>query len=116
MDEGVDIPAADFALIIASSSNPRQYIQRRGRVLRKDKLNPGKIANIYDLCILPSSNYNGDKQFASMIQSEISRISEFAEHSINSNFTLNFIEDKKIDFGIASDMRTKSTLIDTEND
>jgi len=116
LDEGVDIPAADFALIIASSSNPRQYIQRRGRVLRKDKLNPGKIANIYDLCILPSSNYNGDEQFASMIQSEISRISEFAEHSINSNFTLNFIEDKKIDFGIASDMRTKSTLIDTEND
>lgn len=116
LDEGVDIPAADFALIIASSSNPRQYIQRRGRVLRKDKLNPGKLANIFDLCILPSSNYDGDKQFAPMVVAEISRIREFAEHSNNSNFTLNFIEDKKIDYGIASDMHLNNALIDTEDD
>jgi len=34
LDEGVDIPAVDGALILASSTNPRQYIQRRGRVLR----------------------------------------------------------------------------------
>mgnify|MGYP001470334530 CR=1 FL=1 len=39
LDEGVDIPAADHALILASSSNKREYIQRRGRVLRVDKNN-----------------------------------------------------------------------------
>ena len=35
LDEGVDIPSIDHALIIASDQNPRQHIQRRGRVLRK---------------------------------------------------------------------------------
>ena len=35
LDEGIDIPIINRALILASSSNPREYIQRRGRVLRK---------------------------------------------------------------------------------
>ena len=35
LDEGVDIPAATHALILASSKNPREFIQRRGRILRK---------------------------------------------------------------------------------
>ncbi len=35
LDEGVDIPAVSHAFILASSQNPRQFIQRRGRVLRK---------------------------------------------------------------------------------
>ncbi len=35
LDEGVDIPDVSHALILASSQNPRQFIQRRGRVLRK---------------------------------------------------------------------------------
>jgi superfamily II DNA or RNA helicase len=39
LDEGVDIPAVSHALILASSQNPRQFIQRRGRVLRRS---PGK--------------------------------------------------------------------------
>jgi len=116
LDEGVDIPAADYALIIASSSNPRQYIQRRGRVLRKDSLNPGKVANIFDLCVMPSSNYYGDKQFAPMVESEIGRIKEFAENSNNSNFTLNFIEDKKIDFGITVGMSKNKPSVDIEED
>lgn len=34
LDEGVDIPKVSHALILASSQNPRQFIQRRGRVLR----------------------------------------------------------------------------------
>ena len=46
LDEGVDIPAADHALILASSSNKREYIQRRGRVLRIDKNNFSKSKNI----------------------------------------------------------------------
>lgn len=51
LDEGIDIPAADTALILASSRNPREYIQRRGRVLRKA---PGKLtARIHDLLVLP---------------------------------------------------------------
>ncbi|MBL3199900.1 type III restriction endonuclease subunit R, partial [Klebsiella pneumoniae] len=46
LDEGVDIPAVSHALILASSKNPREFIQRRGRVLRKS---PTKsMSYVYD--------------------------------------------------------------------
>lgn len=49
LDEGVDIPRVDRALILASSSNPREYIQRRGRVLRTS---PGKYsAEVFDVLV-----------------------------------------------------------------
>ncbi len=52
LDEGVDIPQATTAIIMASSGNPREYIQRIGRVLRRW---PGKdIATIHDLVVAPS--------------------------------------------------------------
>jgi DNA phosphorothioation system restriction enzyme len=51
LDEGVDIPATRTAYILASSTNPRQFIQRRGRVLRRS---PGKTrAQIYDFLVVP---------------------------------------------------------------
>ena len=53
LDEGVDIPVVSHALILASSQNPRQFIQRRGRVLRKV---PGKhLAVIHDAIVVPTS-------------------------------------------------------------
>ena len=52
LDEGVDLPAVDRALILASSSNPREFIQRRGRVLRRS---PGKYsAVIHDALVIPN--------------------------------------------------------------
>jgi superfamily II DNA or RNA helicase len=51
LDEGVDIPAIQTAVILSSSGNPRQFIQRRGRVLRP---HPNKErATIYDMIVLP---------------------------------------------------------------
>lgn len=51
LDEGVDVPSIQTAFILASSTNPKEYIQRRGRVLRKY---PGKqYADIYDFITLP---------------------------------------------------------------
>ncbi len=51
LDEGVDIPAIRRAFLLASSTNPRQFIQRRGRVLRRF---PGKDqAEIYDFFVIP---------------------------------------------------------------
>jgi superfamily II DNA or RNA helicase len=55
LDEGVDIPATKNAVFCASTGNPRQYIQRRGRVLRKSK--DKSYANIYDIIIAPQDNY-----------------------------------------------------------
>lgn len=51
LDEGVDIPRAEHAIFCSSTGNPRQFVQRRGRVLRKDK-NKEK-AKIWDLVVLP---------------------------------------------------------------
>jgi DNA phosphorothioation system restriction enzyme len=52
LDEGVDVPATKVAFILASSTNPKQFIQRRGRLLRRS---PGKRrAEIYDYFASPS--------------------------------------------------------------
>lgn len=53
LDEGVNIPGIRTAFIMASSTNPKEYIQRRGRVLRK--ANGKKYAVIYDFITLPRS-------------------------------------------------------------
>src|SRR5690606_28753336 len=51
LDEGVDIPQVRRAFILASSTNPRQFIQRRGRVLRRAE---GKdYAEIFDFVVVP---------------------------------------------------------------
>jgi superfamily II DNA or RNA helicase len=53
LDEGVDVPPARIAILMASSGNPREYIQRIGRVIRKY---PGKNeASIYDVIVVPSN-------------------------------------------------------------
>ncbi len=83
LDEGVDIPIVDGALILASSTNPRQYIQRRGRVLRRSK---GKrIAIIIDALILPDISSENDQM--PIIRSELSRAWNFAKNAENSEIT-----------------------------
>ena len=74
LDEGVDIPLLDHALIIASSGNPREYIQRRGRALRKAK---GKyLAFLYDLVVLKQDG-------TPALIHEITRAQELASNSNN---------------------------------
>ena len=69
LDEGVDIPVATHALILASSRNPREFIQRRGRVLRRA---PGKAyAQIYDAIVVPRPPL--DPSGRSMILGELAR-------------------------------------------
>ena len=75
LDEGVDIPEINRALILASSTNPREYIQRRGRVLRArdDKYS----ADIYDVLVL-------DANGVLLSSGEAERALEFAEEAQNS--------------------------------
>lgn len=80
LDEGVDIPAVSHALILASSQNPRQFIQRRGRVLRKTS---GKhLAVIHDAIVVPLSLENEPDQI-SLLKSELQRSIEFADNAVN---------------------------------
>lgn len=82
LDEGVDIPAVTHALIMASSKNPREFIQRRGRVLRRS---PGKmLGRIYDLIVLPAANPDSDEGlFDSILQAELARAIEFGTNAVN---------------------------------
>ncbi len=90
LDEGVDIPRAEFAIFCSSTGNPRQFIQRRGRILRK---HPEKdIAIIHDLVVVPDvSQSNGDSETfkleRSMVEKEIERVMYFASLAINPHET-----------------------------
>ncbi len=88
LDEGVDIPSARVAIIMASSGNPKEFIQRRGRLMRPY---PGKErAEIIDLCVLPSS---GDQVNKSIARTELGRIREFAEEALNASEIIQQIEE-----------------------
>lgn len=79
LDEGVDIPSTDKAVILASSTNPRQFIQRRGRVLRKPTKDSKKIAEIYDMITIPPVDSVIDTEAErSMLRKELIRFAEFA--------------------------------------
>jgi superfamily II DNA or RNA helicase len=80
LDEGVDIPAVSHALILASSQNPRQFIQRRGRVLRRA---PGKnLAVIHDAIVVPV-HVDDEPEQVSLLKSEMMRAVEFADNALN---------------------------------
>lgn len=80
LDEGVDIPAVSHAVILASSQNPRQFIQRRGRVLRRSE---GKVfATIFDAIVVPIGLEEEPEQ-GSLLKSEFLRAIEFADSATN---------------------------------
>lgn len=88
LDEGVNIPAIKTAFILASTTNPKEYIQRRGRVLRKS---PGKDkAIIYDFVTLPRKlneaiNLTEEEIGCekTMVKNELSRMIEFKRLCLN---------------------------------
>ena len=86
LDEGVDIPSARTAVLMASTREPRQYIQRRGRVLRKSKATGKQKAEIYDILVKSPPEY-GDERAArynrKMVARELLRLKEFASVAMN---------------------------------
>ena len=81
LDEGIDLPATTHALIIASSKNPREFIQRRGRILRKAK---GKFFSyLYDIIVAPNGEIKDDTRSNSIIESELARAIQFGEWAEN---------------------------------
>ncbi|WP_353929591.1 DNA phosphorothioation system restriction enzyme [Okeanomitos corallinicola TIOX110] len=82
LDEGVDIPAIKTAVILSSSGNPRQFIQRRGRVLRP---HPGKErATIFDMIVLPPDlDREAIEVERNLLKKELKRFVEFADLADN---------------------------------
>ena len=78
LDEGIDIPNTTHALILASSQNPREFIQRRGRILRKSD---NKFHSfLYDTIVLPN-NFSTSDRHSKIVETEILRAIEFGEMS-----------------------------------
>ncbi len=82
LDEGVDIPSVTHALILASSKNPREFVQRRGRVLRRAK--DKSLAFVYDAIVMPPDRTQDEDSPPDPITSgELARAIEFAESANN---------------------------------
>lgn len=97
LDEGVNIPCIKRAFILSSSTNPKEYIQRRGRVLRKAR--DKDYAYIYDFVILPrrldmidSLGEDERQEDVSLVEKELLRIREFANLSENFYETFSIIK------------------------
>jgi superfamily II DNA or RNA helicase len=97
LDEGIDIPSIKTAVIMSSSDNPREYIQRRGRVLR---LFPGKDhADIYDFVVFPRDldDYRIGGIYSEIelmvLSKEIKRMKEFSRISLNKDETDNLLQE-----------------------
>ncbi len=82
LDEGVDVPAAKIGFILASSGNPREFVQRRGRLLRPS---PGKeFAVLHDFVVAPDLDSIEATGIArDVFRKELERIREFAGESLN---------------------------------
>jgi superfamily II DNA or RNA helicase len=85
LDEGIDVPKTSTAVFCASTGNSRQFVQRRGRVLRRA---PGKErAEVFDMVVIPApGQWMDDRQMRverSLLQSELRRVHEFANLAEN---------------------------------
>lgn len=83
LDEGVDVPSTKTAILMCSSGNSKEYIQRRGRILRPS---PGKEkAILYDIAVLPplGGKWGGLASLQEIVEGEKKRMLEFAKDSLN---------------------------------
>ncbi len=83
LDEGVDIPSTRTAYFLSSTTNPREFIQRRGRILRKFE---GKVcADVYDFVVVPDIHYAHLRRDSDigLLRREMPRFAEFAASAEN---------------------------------
>ena len=105
LDEGVDIPSAKQAIIMASSGNPRQFIQRRGRVLRTDSKSSKRKAQIWDFLVVanmrPKSSDDYFRLEQKILERQLKRVQEFSSTSLNPRYTTLAITDIKLAYRLS---------------
>lgn len=100
LDEGVDVPRSELAIFCSSTGNPRQFIQRRGRVLRT---HPDKhMAELHDLVVAPEVSYNSSsyRMEQSLLRSELIRVNNFALLSENPSYSEMELRDVMEHYGL----------------
>ena len=95
MDEGIDIPTAAVGILMASSTNPREYIQRIGRIIRQS---PNKLsADLYDICVdtihsVDDENIVLERKIRAKEQTRLREIAENAINSIDALTVINSLD------------------------
>lgn len=91
LDEGIDIPSASRGILLSSSTNPREYVQRIGRIIRQDSSK--SFAYLYDICVDSTECLSGESlDIEERIRNiERKRLQEIARNAINSAEALNNI-------------------------
>lgn len=109
LDEGVDIPPLRTAIILASTGNPKQFVQRRGRILRNwNGTYPDgttkKYAVIHDIFVIPYMNISPDIEYKeserNIVKKELRRHSEMSKISLNPEYGEEQINEIKNAYGI----------------
>ena len=100
LDEGVDVPRSEMAIFCSSTGNPRQFIQRRGRVLRTHP--EKKEAILHDLVVIPKIEYGSPsfKMEQSMLKGELARVYDFAILSKNTSDSYLALQDVMNYYGV----------------
>lgn len=105
LDEGIDVPGVETAILMASTRNRRQFIQRRGRVLRKS--DDKSIAIIFDMVCLPPKGINK----SSIVDGEILRIAEMMDVCENKELSINLIRKLRDRYNLKEETVEKLNLI-----
>jgi superfamily II DNA or RNA helicase len=96
LDEGIDVPDVRMGFLLASSTNPRQFIQRRGRLLRRAE---GKThAEIWDFIVRPpdmggkvdAETFNLERK---LFARELARVVDFCQTAENGDSALGLLAD-----------------------
>lgn len=95
LNEGIDVPSCDSAIIISSSTSEREMIQRRGRVLRKSETK--RYANIHEFLVYPAPKQDIIDGKASLSDSSISLLEKELERIKTMNKEAKNKESNKID-------------------
>ena len=95
LDEGINIPSIKSALILSSNDDYREFVQRRGRILRLSDNKESAV--IYDVVVLPSNDMT---EWAKI---ELRRYREYAKLSINYDETMNELDNLLIQYGLSEE-------------
>lgn len=92
LDEGVDVPSTKQAVMMSNSKNPMQFVQRRGRVLRREA-GTGP-AEIYDMIVVPTLDPGSEllESERNIVRKELDRFDEFVENARNTYEARNAIQ------------------------
>lgn len=115
LDEGVDVPSVKTGIFLASSGNPKEFIQRRGRVLRKNTKAGKTYAIIYDILVSPPTSKLENaitRKDRKLIAKELLRCKEFASLSDNESDAIESIDQVLTRFNIPYHELTREWISD----